>query len=172
MSYGYSQPQYAAHAPPAYAYAPAGYAYAPPARRSAPPSVHVIALLQYLSGFGALVTAAIIGYFAYAASQETPHPSADIISPEGAMRLFGLAAAVIAVVGLITVFLGRKLQRGRQWARVLVLILNVLSIAGVVASIAILGAAQTWGVGAIYPVLCMVLLNTRAARSWFRWHTW
>jgi hypothetical protein len=134
--------------------------------------VHVIAILQYLSGFGALVAATIMGYFAYASSQETPHPSQDIISPEGAMRLFGLVAAVFAVVGLITIFLGRKLQRGRQWARVLVLMLNVLSIAGVVASIAIGGAAQTWGTGLIYPVLCLVLLNTRAARSWFRWHTW
>jgi hypothetical protein len=34
------------------------------------------------------------------------------------------------------------------------------------------GTAQTWAVGAIYPVLSVVLLNTRAARSWFRWHTW
>jgi hypothetical protein len=165
MSYGYSQQQYAAYAPPA-------YAYAPPARRSAPPSVHVIAILQYLSGFGALVTAAIAGYFVYVSSQQTPHPSQDVISPEGAMRLFGLAAAVFAVVGLITIFLGRKLQRGRQWARVLVLILSVLSIACVVASVAVGGAAQTWASGLVYPVLCLVLLNTRAARSWFRWHTW
>ena len=165
MSYGYSQSQYAAYAPPA-------YAYPPPARRSAPPGVHVIAILHYLSGLGALVTAAIAGYFAYLASQQTPYPSQDIISPEGAARLFGLTAAVIAVVGLITILLGRKLQRGRQWARVLVLIVNALSIAGVVASIAVGGTAQTWAVGAIYPVLSVVLLNTRAARSWFRWHTW
>jgi hypothetical protein len=165
MSYGYGQPQYVAYAPPV-----AGYAH--PARRSAPPGVHVIAILQYVSGFAALATAAVAVYLAIAVSQEAPDPNHDIIGPDGAARLFGLFAAFMTVVGLVTVLLGRKVQRGRQWARVLVLILSVLSIAGVVASIAAERTVSPYGYGLIYPLLCLVLLNTRAARSWFRWHTW
>ena len=165
MSYGYSQPQYAAYAPPA-------YAYPPPARRSAPPGVHVIAILHYLSGFGALVTAAIAGYFAYLASQQTPYPSQDIISPEGAARLFGLTAAVIAVVGLITILLGRKLQRGRQWARVLVLVLSALDLASALYAGFVHDTSPRGIVAIVVPVLYLGLLNTPSARSWFRAHTY
>jgi hypothetical protein len=105
-------------------------------------------------------------------SQETPDPNHDIIGPDGAARLFGLFAVFVAVVGLVTILLGRKVQRGRQWARVLVLILSVLSIAGVAASMAEAGSVSPYASGLVYPLLCLVLLNTRAARSWFRWHTW
>ena len=164
MSYGYSHPQFVAHPP-----AMPGYAY--PGRRSAPPSVHVIAILQYVGGFGALLIAVLVGYAAVTASQAAP-TEYDIISPEGAGRLFGLVAAFIAVVGLVAILLGRKVQRGRQWARVLLLILSGLSVAGVVASIATEQMVSPYGFGLVYPVLCLLLLNTRAARSWFRWHTW
>jgi hypothetical protein len=150
------------------AYAP----YMPPAgRRSAPPSVHLIAILQYVGGFAALVAAVIAGYAAVTVSQAAPTPY-DVISPEGAARLFGLVAVIVAVVGLVAIVLGRKVQRGRQWARVLVLILSALSLVGVVASIAADQTVAPHLLGLVYPLLCVVLLNTRAARSWFRWQTW
>jgi hypothetical protein len=159
MSYGHSLPPNVAYAP----YMPAN---AHPGRRSAPPSVHVIAILQYVGGFAALVAAAILGYAAFTVSQEAPTPY-DIISPEGAARLFGLVAVIVAVSGFVAILLGRKVQRGRQWARVLVLILSVLSLAGVAASIAAEQTVAPYALGLVYPLLCVVLLNTRSARSWF-----
>ena len=164
MSYGYSHPQYVASPPPMPGYGFAG-------RRSAPPSVHVIAILQYVGGATALLAAAIAAYAAVTMSQATP-TEYDVISPAGAGRLFGLIAVVIAVIGLVTILLGRQVQRGRQWARVLVLILSGLSLAGVVASIAADQTVAPYGLGLVYPLLCLILLNTRAARSWFRWRTW
>lgn len=164
MSYGYSHPQYVARAPamPSDAYR---------GRRSAPLSVHVIAILQYVGGFAALLAAALVGYAAVTVSRAAPSEY-DVIGPEGAARLFGLVAVIVAVVGLVAILLGRKVQRGRQWARVLVLILSVLSLAGVVVSIAAEQTESLSGFGLVYPLLCLFLLNTRAARSWFRWHTW
>jgi hypothetical protein len=84
----------------------------------------------------------------------------------------GLVMAVaMAVVALMWLTIARSLQRGGQWARITVLMLSVLSI-----------AATGWDawhfqrpqvlVGAALPLLYLLLLNTRAARSWFRWGTW
>lgn len=142
-----------------------------PVQRSAPPSVHVIAILQYVGGFVALLGAALAGYAAIAVSQEA-RTEYDVISPEGAARLFGLVAIFAATVGLVTLLLGRKVQRGRQWARVLVLVASALIVAGIVGSIAITQAVWPYALALVYPVLCLFLLNTRAARSWFRPPTW
>ncbi|GIJ72294.1 hypothetical protein [Virgisporangium ochraceum] len=169
MSYGYGHPY------PAYAPAPA---YPPAQRRSAPPGVHVLAILQYLSGAATLAIAAVLGWAAvvvgngtYDTAPSGPYTD-EILDNEGAAILFGVIAGVIAVFGLITIFLGRKLQRGRQWARVIVLMLSLLSLAGVVASVAINQRIDVSVAGVAYPVLCLVLLNTTAARNWFRYRTW
>jgi hypothetical protein len=169
MSYGYGQPQYVAYAPPP-AYPAPGYGY--PARRSAPPSVHVIAILQYVGGVAALLVAAFVGWTAVAVARGPYDLHDEFASPNDAVVFFGVVAGVVALVGLVTIVLGRKLQRGRQWARALVMILSVLSLASVAWSVAVGGTGVSVGAGAVYPLLCLVLLNTPAARSWFRWRTW
>lgn len=170
MSYGYGQPY-----PVAYAPRPA---YGPAVRRSAPPGVHVLAILQYLAGLVTLGVAALLTWAAvvvangtYADLDGTPL-GGELSDQQGAATVLGVAAGVVALFGLITILLGRKLQRGRQWARVVVMMLSVLSLTSVGLSIALNQQIDVSIAGVAYPVLCLVLLNTRAARSWFRHRTW
>jgi hypothetical protein len=158
--------------------------YAPPRpapaywqpRRSAPPSVHVIAFLHYLGGAVALAAAAVVAFLAVQFDRDAQIQAelaniepelADLAGPA-----LGIVAGVLAFFALIALFIGRKLQRGRQWARVLVLILCALSVAGVVFTI-VAGGSATYNLGSLFfPVLTLILLNTRAARSWFGHRTW
>ena len=82
-----------------------------------------------------------------------------------------VAAGVLAVLALITLVIARKLQRGRQWARALVLFLSVVSVASVAYSFYTTADPRS-AAGLFLPVLYLILLNTRAARSWFRAHNW
>jgi hypothetical protein len=70
--------------------------------------------------------------------------------------------------GVLSILLGRKMQIGRPWARVVALILSGLTVVVVTGSIVFHSAHPTHAVFTIYPVLCGALLNTRAARAWFR----
>ena len=84
----------------------------------------------------------------------------------------GLVMAVAtAVVALMWLTIARSLQRGRQWARITVLMLCVLTIAATGYDAWRLRDGQLL-VGLPLPLLYVLLLNTRAARSWFRWGTW
>jgi hypothetical protein len=171
MSYGYGQPYPVGYAPPA-------PAYGPPARRTAPPGVHVLAILQYLGGLVTLGVAALFTWAAvvvangtYADLEGTPITD-DLINQQGAATILGVIAGTVALFGLITIFLGRKLQRGRQWARVIVLMLSILSLVSLGLSIALTQQIDVSIASVAYPVLCLILLNTGAARSWFRFRTW
>lgn len=148
-------------------YAPAMLGYANPGRRSAPPSVLAIAVLQYVGGSLALIGAALAGFAAIMVSQDA-RAEYDVISPEGAARLFGVAAVAAALSGLVALLLGRQVHRGRQWARVVLFVLSGLNVAGVGLSIASAQAVWPYALGLVYPTLCLALLNTRAARLWFR----
>jgi hypothetical protein len=167
MSYGYvpqytAQPQYAAYP------APMGYGQAP--RQSAPPSVHIVAIFHYLGGLLTLLAAAAFGVAALTQGARIP-TGQDLIRPEDARIVAAVLAGGLALVALIVLIFARKLQRGRQWARVLTLILCTLSIG---TSVLAFVAQQdpTVFAGAVFPALYILLLNTRAARSWFRAHTW
>ena len=148
-------------------YAPAMPTYANQGRRSAPPSVLAIAILQYVGGSLALIGAALAGFAAVMVSQQARTPY-DVISPEGAARLFGVVAVAAAISGVVALLLGRMVHRGRQWARVLLFVLSGLNIAGVGLSIASAQEVWPYSLGLVYPALCLVLLNTSAARLWFR----
>ena len=169
MSYGYQAPQgYNAYP---------GYGTPYPVRRSAPASIHTVAIIQYIGGILALVGAALLALVAVGGASRY---SADIeqygdLSRTGlttVATLFGVVAAFVAVVGLIAIWLGRKLQRGRNWARIILIILNVLSVAGTVYNVVTQQGANGYLTGLIIPVLCLILLNTRAARSWCHYHTY
>lgn len=157
---------------PAYYGAPAMVARAHH-RRTAPPSVHIVALLQYLSGLLTLLGAAGIAMLTYAGRRAFDERRIQIPAEleQGVTGAGGLIAGALGVVALLWLVIARKLQRGEQWARITVLMLSVLSIAGT--------AYQVWQsrdqqllVGLVLPVLYVLLLNTRAARSWFRWRYW
>ncbi|GAA5179881.1 hypothetical protein GCM10023322_10890 [Rugosimonospora acidiphila] len=140
---------------------------APYRRHRAPPSVQTVALLQYLLALlilaGAAATAAIArGTPRYAALDRVPD------SVRHNLRSGGLIIAVaLAVLGLCWLLVARKLQRGRPWARLTVL---VLSLAGAAVAVYLSGLRhdpRLLGAAAL-PVMYAMLLSTEAARSWFR----
>jgi hypothetical protein len=140
-------------------------------RRHAPPSVHLVALLQYLGALGTLLLSGLVALISARATRNLPMDRV----PESVRRgLEGggfVIAVALAVVGLLWFLIAVKLQRGRGWARGTVIVLSLLSLAGT--------ALDVWQAadprvlaGAALPVIYVLLLNTRAARSWFRYHTW
>ncbi|GLY96589.1 hypothetical protein [Actinoplanes sp. NBRC 103695] len=143
----------------------------PPAHRSAPVSVHFIAILHYLGGAIYLLTAAGAGLLAATGGLDHLDTSRIQISQDEQLVATVTTVAVLAVLGLITIWFGRRLQLGRQWARVLLMTLLLLTVAAI--------AAGTWVaqdptvlIALVQPAFYLMLLNTRAARSWFKNHTW
>ena len=140
-------------------------------RRHAPPSVHLVALFQYLGALGTLLLSGVVALISARATRNLPMDRV----PESVRRgLEGggfVIAVALAVVGLLWLIIAVKLQRGRGWSRGTVIVLSLLSIAGT--------GLDAWRaadprvlVGAALPVIYVLLLNTNAARSWFRYHTW
>jgi hypothetical protein len=140
-------------------------------RRTAPPSVHVIAVLQYLGGLAALAAGALFGYLAVVAGRDV-QTEEDFFDPTTIAIAFWILCGVLAGSGLVAILLGRKVQRGRQWARVVVLILSLISVVSIVGCIVLYQAWAWTAIGVVHPALCAWLLNTRAARSWFHVGDW
>jgi hypothetical protein len=144
-------------------------------RATAPASVHVVALFQYLVGLLTLLAATGVVLLLYGRGRVLDEQRVRI--PETLRRRIvegqaGLVMAVgMAVVALMWLIIARSLQRGGQWARLTILTLSVLSI-----------VATGWNAwhyrnppvlaGIALPLLYVLLLNTQAARSWFRWGSW
>ncbi|HTJ40078.1 MAG TPA: hypothetical protein VL738_43335 [Dactylosporangium sp.] len=160
----------------AYAYQPQQAWNSYPMRSTAPISLHIVAIFQYLMGLLVLGTAALM---ALALARIAPewHVSAgsDVFTTRpGAITTATYAViGMVAAVGLIAIVLGRKVQRGRNWARIVLTGLNGLSVAG--------GVWQGYTAGAPYgatllsiafPLLFVILLNTRAARNWCHYRTY
>ena len=170
----------------AYPYQPQSYQPAYQPRTSAPFSVHFVAFFIYLGGLFILLGALAVGAVAVGATQlptdRVPEQYRNMITGVGV----GIAVFLL-LFSLLYFLIARKLQRGRQWARILVLILSVLGIIGGVLQILAAvgmsgggdvadqtrtGAIVAAGASLIGPVLFTVLLNTSAARSWFRYRTY
>lgn len=159
MSYGYAQPH------------PMYLQQQPPARRSAPISVHFIAILYYLGGAIYLLAAAGAGLLAATGRLAGLDTGSVRLNQDERLVATVATIAVLALIGLITIWFGRRLQLGRQWARVVLLTLLLLTVAAILAA--------TWQtqdptvlIALIQPAFYLILLNTRAARSWFKHHTW
>jgi hypothetical protein len=155
-----------------------GYDTPHPYRRSAPASIHVVAVLQYLGGALVLLVAGLLGV---AGAVGLHRFGADLGRYRTATgTVIFLAAAFVALIGIIAIWLGRKVQIGRNWARIVLIILNALSVLGTFYRISHehLGPdALERHVGGylgelVLPMLCFLLLNTRAARSWCRYRTY
>ena len=144
-------------------------------RATAPASVHLVALFQYVGGLLTLLASTGVVLLVYGRGKVLDEQRIRI--PETMRRQIvqgqaGLVMAIgLAIVALMWLIIARSLQRGGQWARITVLMLSVLSI-----------AATGWDAwrfqngrvlaGVALPLLYLLLLNTRAARSWFRWGGW
>jgi hypothetical protein len=142
-------------------------------RNTAPPSVHIVALLQYLGGLLTLLAAAGVALLTYAGrsafDQQRVQVPAEI--EQNVTGAGGIIAGALGVVALLWLVIARKLQRGGQWARITVLLLSLVSIAGTAYEVWRFDDRQTLP-GLVLPVLYLLLLNTRAARSWFKWRYW
>jgi hypothetical protein len=155
-----------------YSYPPTGYDDAPvePVRRSAPASVHLVAIIGYLAGLALLVAGLAAGAYALGDHQYVEGQlGIDVSAVTGA----GLAVGALLVFGaLLTLVIARKLQRGRQWMRVLVLTLAAVSITGTLYDGLVGQGSGNVLLGLVFPVIYVVLLNTPAARSWFSRRTY
>ncbi|MGI5238924.1 hypothetical protein [Dactylosporangium sp. CA-139066] len=160
----------------AYAYQPQQAWQPYPARSTAPVSLHVVAIFQYLMGLLTLGAAALM---ALALARVAPEWHMSLGAGTYTTRPGVITTAtyvvigIVASIGLIAIVLGRKVQRGRNWARIVLTGLNAFSVAG--------GVWQGYTTGAAYaatltsialPLLFVVLLNTRAARGWCRYGTY
>jgi hypothetical protein len=155
-----------------YSYPPTGYddAQAAPVRRSAPASVHVIAIIGYLAGLALLVAGVAAGAYGFGGDRYVQgRLGVDVSAVTGTGPMVG---AVLVCGSLVILVVARKLQRGRQWVRVLVLALAAVSIAGTLYDGLVGQGSANVLLGLVFPVIYVVLLNTPSARSWFRRHTY
>lgn len=134
----------------------------------APLGVQVVALFQYLAGLLTLVAA---GLATLIARDSTQYAALNGL-PESVRR--GVAGGgliipiTLSVLGLFWLVIARNLQRGRPWARDTVLVLSLLGVAGTLYDVWLSGDPDVLAV-LVPPVLNVLLLNTQAARSWFRY---
>jgi hypothetical protein len=142
-------------------------------RRSAPASVHIVALFHYLSGLVLLAVAVAIVLLARVATGTTAGPLARVPQSvrDGLSGGGYIIAGALGVLGLLWLLVARKLQRGQQWARITVIMFSMLSVAAAAAT-AYLNQDPHLLAALAPPLLYIILLATRAARSWFRYGTW
>ncbi len=77
-----------------------------------------------------------------------------------------LRGAIYAVLGGFYLFLGRKVQQRRSWARRVVLVLCGIGVA--LAVVRLIGGGVPAAVTALaWPLVYAILLSGRAARAWF-----
>jgi hypothetical protein len=134
----------------------------------APLGVQVVALFEYLAGLLTLVAAGLATLIA----RDSTHYAALNGLPESVRRGVAGAGLVIpvalTVIGLCWLVIARNLQRGRPWARDSVLVLSLLGVAGTLCDVWLSRDPDVLAALAL-PVLNLLLLNTQAARSWFRY---
>jgi hypothetical protein len=140
-------------------------------RGSAPASIQTVAILQYIGGLITLAGAVLFALLAAKAVNLPDNPASRYVAADAETRLFVVGAVVLGISALIAILLGRKVQRGRNWARWVLILLSLLSLVSTVYQSYQLGNSRYYG-GLVIPVLYLILLNTRAARSWCRYHTY
>ncbi|MDP9795786.1 hypothetical protein J2S43_004298 [Catenuloplanes nepalensis] len=143
-----------------------GLLIAPPLRQPAPPGVQALAILHYVSAAAMAVCAAamlllpadVIADVGYASGGEVP-------------LVLRFSAGALVVGALFNALVGQQLQRGRQWARILTLVLSAFTMVGVL--LLLVQTGDPAGLASlVWPALSAALLNTRAARSWFTTRAW
>ncbi|GIJ52019.1 hypothetical protein Val02_89050 [Virgisporangium aliadipatigenens] len=164
---GYGAGGYGQGGPDGYGPGPGGYGPPPPppGYGPAPAAVRIVAWLYYIAGlvliFGGFA-AGVVGVGADDLAASLPFEVRE------AVQGYGIAIAALMVFsGFLAIGLGRRLRRGKRWARMFVLVLSVLSLAGTVVSVARTGQGEPLS-GVVLPVLNLILLNVPAARAWYR----
>lgn len=128
--------------------------------------------IHYLVGVALLIFGGLLVSGSIAPPSALPLESArwesipgDLIGPSVRLKLLGGAAGL---AGLFALAIGRKLRRGRQWVRLSLLVASGCNLAGTLYFGIVVGKRTNPLLGVVAPVLCLILLNTPAARTWFR----
>ncbi len=137
-------------------------------RRHAPASVHVVALFQYLGALLTLGAATVVGMIALRRTRGLPVQRIPDSVRTGLAGGGLVIAVTLGVLGLSWLLVARKLQRGRQWARVTVIALSLLCIAATLLDYWLVRERAALA-GLALPLLYLILLSTPRARSWFRY---
>jgi hypothetical protein len=146
------------------AYSPAsGY---PPARTGAPASVRVVAAAHYATALTCLGAAGLAVFLAAGDGSALDGVSLPPRVRENVTAIGVGSALALVLVGFFAWLVGRKLRRGRRWARALVLGLSVPSIALTLWA-GFQGQAQHVFAGLVLPVVYVTLLSTAPARRYF-----
>lgn len=152
--------------------------YAPyPVRRSRPVGVTILAVLEILVGI--LVLLGSIGVFVLAGSLtlssvrqniEQNLPSWFVNIAPAALAIFGV---VLLIIAIIIFLVARGFLKGKNWSRVLAMILLVLSILGSVINLIATGlfsagALVSFIIAIIIPVLLIFYLTRPGVKAWFK----
>lgn len=157
--------------PPGPGQPPDFYGPPPPAppqygMRGAPAGVHIVAIMQYVTGLVLILAAGVIGVLKFNDGRigDTQVPE----SIRGAVTGFGLPIAALGLIaGFIAISIGRRIHSGRRGARILVIVLSAVSLGLNIYTLVTKGAADPLS-GLVLPVIYLVLLNTPPVRAWFR----
>ncbi|MET7394051.1 hypothetical protein ABZS66_11200 [Dactylosporangium sp. NPDC005572] len=136
----------------------------------APLEVRTLAVVQYLMGAGGLAGAALLVWAASVVARKPSYGGPDTLTAAQAIAILAAAALVAGGWGGLALVLGRRLRQGRPWARTVSVVLGALVLAGVV-TLVVAGwpmPVPAYLLAASYPLLCLALPNTAAAREWFR----
>jgi hypothetical protein len=148
---------------------------APPVRHR-PLGVTILAILEML--FGILLIIAALGVFVIAGyiSTVTIPPDIQQNLPQWFINFapvfLAVSGVIILVIGIISIMVAWGFLKGRNWARVLAIILLFLSVLvtifnAIVAAIFTTGALLSLVVSIIIPILLIWYLTTRRVKAWF-----
>ncbi|MGR2752895.1 DUF7144 family membrane protein [Agromyces arachidis] len=125
-----------------------------------PVTVTIIGVLAYIAGMIDLVSGVILLFLL---------PVQDVVDSFGGTGPLVAAAIGSIVVGLVTVVVAGGLLRGSQVARMIVTVLQVLSIIGsLFLAVAYLGIPVGEWIGLAVSALVVILLWTPKASAFFR----
>ena len=136
-----------------------------------------MAILYILAGILIVIAAvgvlALAGYLGLAGipsdiQQNIPQWFIDL-----APIVLGIGGIVLFIIGIITLAIAWGFLKGRNWARVVAMILLIISIVttiinAILAAVFTVGALLSLIVSIIIPVLILWYLTTRRVKQWFK----
>lgn len=129
-------------------------------RQNRPGSVRISFMLFLLTALWPIVTAVIVWVLA---SEPTVGGDRD------AGYANAIGATISAVIALVQVVIVFRMRAGRRWARIVLLVLTILSVFGVSFGGVYIGFVGLFGIGvSIVTVIAAILMFTPASNRYFR----
>jgi hypothetical protein len=136
-----------------------------PIRR--PAAVLVVVIAQYLGGVLALGLAGFCVWWAADVDPNRPDPYDNLTPPDLEIAAMVIFSVFFAFFGVLSLTLGLMLQRGREWARITLIIINVLAALLVIVGASVVSEGHPGQLLALAILAAfLVLLNIRSTRRW------